>query len=352
MPHSAQHLRDPHLVRRVNQLYHELTRDSFDTEHEQRFTVERPFWELVGDVALKSRLPRAPKEVARLEARLVIDLCCGTGFVTETLGRKMSGRDRIMAMDLSEAPLNTTVRKWSQHSAARVDRPRLIRVATDAQRLPLADNRADLVAINASLHHVPSPQVVLGEVDRILRPGGFFALGFEPNRTFFSSRPLRGFSTSLSRVSWYLSPRQNRRRLIQLTDRWGRQGKGAFRRTRLRPGGPPEADVLAELMNERLLNEGLIADPMSSTGLLDLVDCHARGGEEGGGFQPLELIRHSMPDYFAYLFESSDYLGETGRRWPRVRQLVDATLRMIAPEHGSLFSWLLRKPSPDGGHGV
>lgn len=350
MPQMTEHQREPILVRRINQLYHELTRDSFDTEHEQRFVVEEPFWELVGDVALRARSPRGPEAKARADARLVVDLCCGTGFVTETLGRRLNGQDRIVAMDVSEAPLNTTARKWGRHSAARIDRPRLIRIATDAQLLPLPDACADLVAINASLHHVPDPRAVLREVDRILRPGGFFALGFEPNRTFFSSRPLRGLSTGLTRMSWYLSPRQNRRRLIKLTNRWLPAGNTTFRGTRPHAGEPQEGDVLAKALNDRLLKEGLIEAPFPPDRLLDLVDIHARGGDEGGGFHPLSLIRESLPDYFAYLFESSDYLGETVRHWPRVRRLVDTTLRVLAPEHGSLFSWLLRKPCPGGGH--
>lgn len=351
MSHSTGHSRDPALVRRINQLYHELTRDSFDTEHERRFEVERPFWEMVGDVVLKAPSSLAAPGTRRPEARLVVDLCCGTGFVTETLGRKLGGRDRIVAMDVSVAPLKTAAYKWSRHSAARLDRPRLIRIAADAQHLPLADRCADLVAINASLHHIPAPRLVLHDVDRVLRPGGFFALGFEPNRTFFCSRPLHGLSTGLNRMRWYVSPRQNRRRLLQLANRWRPDGGNASGRSRRRSDEPLEPDVLAKLMNERLRGEGLIVDPMPSARLLDLVDLHARGGDEGGGFRPLMLIRHCMPDYLAYLFESSDYLGETGRHWPRVRQLVDSTLRLLAPEHGSLFSWLLRKPGPDGGQG-
>ena len=351
MPQEVERIKEPSLIRRVNQLYHELTQDSFDAEHEWRFIAERPFWELVGDVGLRPRPTNASARNPRAGARVVVDLCCGTGFVTETLGRRLDGQDRIVAMDVSEAPLNTTAFKWSMHSAARVNRPRLIRIATDAERLPLPDASTDLVAINASLHHVPDPRMVLREVDRILRPGGFFALGFEPNRTFFSSKPLRNLSTGLSRMSWYLSPKQNRRRLTRLAERWRPAMEAAFRDDRRRAGEPPEEDVLARTMNERLLREGLIATPFPPDRLLDLVDIHARGGDEGGGFHPLALIRESLPDYFAYLFESSDYLGETGRRWPRVRQLVDTTLRMFAPEHGSLFSWLLRKPRPDGGHG-
>ena len=101
---------------------------------------------------------------------------------------------------------------------------------------------------------------------------------------------------------------------------------------------------MAAVMNERLLSDGLIAEPLSEARLLDLVDPHARGREDGGGLDPAALIRETMPDYSLHLLTSSDYLGETMRRWPTVRGLVDATLRTVAPRHGSLFSWLLCKP--------
>jgi len=38
---------DTALIGRVNQLYHNLTQDSFDDEHRHRHRVERPFWQNV-----------------------------------------------------------------------------------------------------------------------------------------------------------------------------------------------------------------------------------------------------------------------------------------------------------------
>jgi len=267
-------------------------------------------------------------------------------------------------MDLGEAPLHTTARKWSRQWAHKTDSPQLARVAADAALLPLADRSVDLLAMNASLHHVPSPMAVLREIDRVLRPGGCFALGFEPNRAHFASAAMTHLSGGLTRMSWYASPRQNVRRLrtwrftvhpkahvAPASRRWvfralgctlGRSG-GTGRDERQTSGtDSPSEDVVAAVINERLLGDGLIDEPLPEDRLLDLVDPHARG--RAVGLDPAALIRETMPNYRVNLLNSSDYLGETMRRWPTVRSLVDAILRTVAPCHGSLFSWLLRKP--------
>ena len=52
--------------------------------------------------------------------------------------------------------------------------------AADGGRLPFADGSFGSVLVRDLLHHVPEPRDVLGEVARVLRPGGRLAL-LEPN---------------------------------------------------------------------------------------------------------------------------------------------------------------------------
>lgn len=336
---------DSVLVRRVNQLYHSLTQSMFDRDHTCRFEIERPFWRQVARLTLDGHGRCGPAQAANEDsvnqARVVVDLACGTGFVTQTLSPWLTTGDRLIAMDLGESPLQTTTRKWKRLWDSAAHGPRLECVAADAGLLPLADRSVDLLAMNASLHHVPSPVVVLREIDRVLRPGGFFALGFEPNRTHFTSDAMIHLSGGLTRMTWYASPRQNMRRLRtwcgsrSSNNRWvAREMSGA---------DSPSEDVVAALMNERLLSDGLIAEPLPEDRLLDLVDPYARG--RVAGLDPATLIPKTMPEYRVIFLNSSDYLGETMRRWPTVRCLIDATLRSVAPRHGSLFSWLLCKPN-------
>jgi ubiquinone/menaquinone biosynthesis C-methylase UbiE len=323
------------LIRRVNQLYHELTQSSFEQTHRYRFRVQRPFWETVACIVLdEGRRAAIPDAAGKSPGRTILDLACGTGFVSQTLASSLTPRDRIIAADLGCGQLRTAGANWEARRPQHADAPGFVRLATDAQILPLAATSVDLVAINASLHHMPDPVHVLGEIDRVLRPGGYLALGFEPNRAHFESRALVGLGTILARLHWYAGPRQNWRRL----------------RTRLHLASiatasePVEEAAILNAMNRALQREGLVSQPLPGGELLDLVDPHARGEGHAAGFDPGGLITRTLPGYRTCLLITTDYLGETARYWPTARALADALLRAFMPGHGSLFSWLLRKP--------
>lgn len=308
------------LVRRVNQLYHDLTQDVFDLEHRYRHRVERRFW-----LGVARLLDGGTSARALSRTRTILDVACGTGFVTRILADALNPRDRLLAMDISAAALASTARKCSQR--------RIGRSVGDGAALPLADESVDLVAINAALHHMPEPAAVLAEIDRVLMPAGLLVLGFEPNLQHFRS-PMARFSSTFDRLAWYASPRQNLRRLRTLL------GLDASN-SRLAGG----QDCLARQINTCLLGEGLIHEALATHAILDMVDPHARGADEHAGFDPALLIRESLGDYQLVQHFTSDYLGETPRRCRPLRAVIDATLRAAWPEHGSLFCLIVRKPA-------
>ena len=77
-------------------------------------------------------------------------------------GRKLFG------LDLSEEMLSVARAKLQGRAALTVG---------DSERLPYPDGMFDVVYCNDSFHHYPAPEKVLGEVSRVLRPGGTFLLG-------------------------------------------------------------------------------------------------------------------------------------------------------------------------------
>lgn len=315
------------LVRRVNQLYHDLTQDIFDAEHHHRHRAEQAFWINVAQQALASSSA----------SRTVVDLACGTGFVTRLLGRVIRTQDTLIAIDLSTAAMNTTARRWSDDHPNCSGPPRLVCLAGDGQHLPLPPGCVDLLTMNAGLHHVPDPAAALREIDRVLKPGGLFALGFEPNMRHFSS-PLVQLSRGFDRLAWYVSPRQNLRRVCQ---RLG-AGNGSG-------GGIPEREQIAiRQLNRRLMQEGVVAEPLTAEIILDLVDPHARGAESAAGFDAMSLLRQYFGDYQILRLVGSDYLGEAARRSRMFRGCVDAAFRMLWPSRGLLLSWLIRKPERTG----
>ena len=95
----------------------------------------------------------------------VLDLCCGAGQTTQFL---VQFSHRVTGLDASPIALQRAARNVPQAKY----------VEGFAEKMPLADNRFDLVHTSAAMHEMNSEQLgqILQEVYRVLKPGGIFAL--------------------------------------------------------------------------------------------------------------------------------------------------------------------------------
>ena len=96
------------------------------------------------------------------EGRLAADLGAGTGFVTEAL---LANGVSVIAVDQSRPMLTALREKF----------PFPDRVETrigEAGQLPIESASVDYAFANMYLHHVEDPERAIGEMARILRPGG------------------------------------------------------------------------------------------------------------------------------------------------------------------------------------
>ena len=306
------------LISRANELYHDLQASSFNQLHTRRHHVEKVFWE-------RHVSPRLSKQ----QAKFGVDLCTGTGFVPLALLGSLGTDVRMLCVDLSPGTL-------ARAEALLVDfEDRATFHAGSADSLPLPDGSADWVSMNAGLHHIPDPMSALREVDRVLKPGGFFCLGHEPNAGFFSSRLLFGLERVIWHLFWYISPVRNLKRIMRKLG-WKERQYEAH-------------EHLAEI-NTTLLKEALIESPLSLAELRNLVDVHTHG-EDGDkhktGFDINQLIREAFPAYTVEKVLCGDYGGEMLRKHLWLRALFDGLMRVLFPGKGRLFSWILRKPAPD-----
>ncbi len=98
------------------------------------------------------------------EAR-VLDLCCGTGDMTFAL-RRRAGKStpKILGADFSHAML-TRASKKSEGTTLRW-------VEADALNLPFADRSFNLVTSAFGFRNLANYDAGLGEIARVLRPGG------------------------------------------------------------------------------------------------------------------------------------------------------------------------------------
>ena len=103
-------------------------------------------------------------ELVPLGGQRIIELGCGNAHLARTLLARFPGT-RITGLEVDE-------RQHAKNLAS--PQPGLEFVAAGAQAIPFPDASFDLALMLKSLHHVPRPLMAqaLGEVARVLRPGG------------------------------------------------------------------------------------------------------------------------------------------------------------------------------------
>lgn len=307
------------LIERVNQLYHDFQAAEFNEVHARRHRMERVFWEQKAIQHIND---------GRSGSR-VLDLCSGTGFVPSVLLPILPEHFSMGCLDLSPKALDgikTRMANWQTRLSFHVG---------SAEKLPFADQSIACVTMNAGLHHVPNWQKCLQEVDRVLKPGGVFCLGHEPNQLFFNSPLLVKMERLIWHLFWYASPKQNARRLRKLA---------GYKET-------TDYEVSENLgeINDILMAERLVDSPLTSDQLRKLVDPHTHQdedeGEAKGGFDSAKIISNHFPTYKVEVLSFSDYGGDMLRKVPFIRRLFDSICTKLFPGRGRLFSFVLRKPA-------
>jgi len=132
------------------------------------------------DLWWRWRLVRA---VRRQRPQDVLDLATGSGDVAFALARGLPAGTRITGMDFCRPMLDEAARK-----RARDPRYAAIRfLPGDGLALPLADDSCDALTIAFGLRNMADRHRALGEMRRVLRPGGrLYVLEF--------SQPFPGFA--------------------------------------------------------------------------------------------------------------------------------------------------------------
>jgi ubiquinone/menaquinone biosynthesis C-methylase UbiE len=122
-----------------------------------------PEWDELRATFFSDRLRELALDAAGVEpGGRAADLGAGTGFLTEgLLGRGLS----VIAVDPSPAMLGELGRKLGPSPALELREGSL-------ERLPLADGAVGYAFANMVLHHVEDPPAAIGEMARVLAPGG------------------------------------------------------------------------------------------------------------------------------------------------------------------------------------
>mmetsp|Transcript_31012 Transcript_31012/g.62929 ORF Transcript_31012/g.62929 Transcript_31012/m.62929 type:complete len:352 (+) Transcript_31012:56-1111(+) len=112
-------------------------------------------------------------------AGTVLDMSCGSGLMSRRLAKEGT-LSKLISADFSEAMLLETNRRFEEEkkTAASLAFPELVRC--DVACLPLGSGSIDGCHAGAALHCWPQLEEGLGEICRVLKPGGkFFATTFK-----------------------------------------------------------------------------------------------------------------------------------------------------------------------------
>ncbi|MDX2228375.1 MAG: class I SAM-dependent methyltransferase [Leptolyngbyaceae cyanobacterium bins.349] len=107
--------------------------------------------------------------------KTVVDIGCGPGNLYANLGGKPHA---LIGIDVAQGSL-----EMAQQLG-------YIPLLADAHCLPLASEFADIVAINAALHHCDDMPRVLAEAARLVRPGGMLVIDHDPQLTAWNYKGL------------------------------------------------------------------------------------------------------------------------------------------------------------------
>lgn len=141
-----------------------------ENRQQQRDLVRDQFTrtaQVFGDYALASRVAEAERLARMVGAKgedRAVDLACGSGTLALRFARHLRW---ICGLDLTPAILDR-----ARHFAANQELRNLAFAISDAQALPFADDTLDLAVTSYSLHHMPDPARVIGEMARVVRRGG------------------------------------------------------------------------------------------------------------------------------------------------------------------------------------
>ncbi len=100
----------------------------------------------------------------------VLDVSCGTGLVTFPIAKAIAPGGGVTATDISEGMIEKAKMRAKEKEITNITFQRM-----DAEALELPDAHFDTVICSLGLMYFPDPEQALGEMLRVLKPGGKLA---------------------------------------------------------------------------------------------------------------------------------------------------------------------------------
>ncbi|NCN26709.1 class I SAM-dependent methyltransferase [bacterium] len=142
----------------------------YSDEEQKRLTEQAEFLEF-----------QVFQDVNFSDAQHILEVGCGVGAQSQILLRRFP-KLRITGVDLNEDQLKTLNRRIG---SGEISKERMSAVCANAENLPFKEDSFDGAFFCWILEHVPSPEKVLAEAKRVLRPGSKVVISEVMNSSFF-----------------------------------------------------------------------------------------------------------------------------------------------------------------------
>ena len=172
----------PERIKDANVRYHDAAAGEYDSKWGIDFGP-------IGQDQVRGKVEKALGRWPDRPFRDALEIGSGTGYFSLNLVQ-LGLIERLVATDISPGML-AELRSTAGDLGLEVRTE-----TTDAERLPFEDGSFDLAFGHAVLHHLPDLGAALGELHRVLRPGGMLAFCGEPSRygDLLAAVPKRGAS--------------------------------------------------------------------------------------------------------------------------------------------------------------
>lgn len=242
--------------------------------------LEAPTYALGSSPAERDRLRRQSEELRAHSAALLdrigvergwkaIDLGCGPSGIIEMLAERVGPQGNVTGLDLNSANVALAHQFADEHRLTNVEL-----AEGDARRTGLPPASFDLAHARTLLINIPDPAVVVAEMVRLVRPGGWVAV-LEPDGGGSLCYPPHPAWDRLSQIFWSASQAEGGdlqvgRRLPELFRQAGLADIGVEAKADIYPLGHSRRTVRPDLV--RSMRPKILERAIASEQELDQVD--------------------------------------------------------------------------------
>ena len=155
--------------------------------YSQRFWVQAPHPFITRDRLREVLAPRPGERV--------LEIGPGTGYYTLELAEWLAPKGHVDVLDIQQEMLDHTMRRVFEAGI-----PNVTPTQGDAQDLPYDDDYFDAAVLVTVLGEIPDQDAAMGEIARVLKPGGRLVVGEllgDPHYTSPSALQTRGEAAGL-----------------------------------------------------------------------------------------------------------------------------------------------------------